>query len=633
MATPAIGTIPALPQYQPGALPLAGTEAFEIVNTTNATAAASYFILLSNAVGKVPGVLPSGSPNSNDLLTVLQASSGVPYSCMIGNLGIAAGNVPVGGSAGQILNKNSPTNYDASWSNITQFVTAGTALATSGTATSIVVAVASGGIGSTQIGTFAVQAANVATNAIGNVQLRQGSPLSVIGVAGNATANVADIIANATAGNVLQVNVGATGLIFGPASNGAPFNTTTLTNEGILFGQGTSTVGITAAGTTGYVLTGRGTALAPIFAQVSLTASVTGVLGVPFGGTNTSTLTQNGLVFGNGTSTVGITAAGATSLPLLGQGTPNAPIFGILPVIGGGTNTTTLTAHGVVIGQGTSTVTISAAGPATYIFAGNGTTLDPSFQSISSLMISTLSVTGGLTLLGLGTTGGSASIGSATVENIRYPNIQTAAYTVQATDLGSIIAFSTAALATCFLPQPQTSVGQSFAPGFFVDLVNFGSTAIFLAPASSNFTAIGAIITLNPRTFIRAISDGTNYQSLACGQLAVNRVNTAQSFSGGLRLTAYSVGTLSSGTYTTDSGLGPVQYLTNNGAFTMAAPLNDGELDVLVINSTSAGSITFAGFNVGSNTGDTYTTTSGNRFIAMIRRINGSTTYKWAALQ
>ena len=60
-----IGTIPALPQYQPAGLPLAGTEAFEIVNTTNATAAASYFLLVTDAVGKAPSVMTAAAPAVN----------------------------------------------------------------------------------------------------------------------------------------------------------------------------------------------------------------------------------------------------------------------------------------------------------------------------------------------------------------------------------------------------------------------------------------------------------------------------------------------------------------------------------------------------------------------------------------
>ncbi len=52
-----------------------------------------------------------------------------------------------------------------------------------------------------------------------------------------------------------------------------------------------------------------------------------------------------------------------------------------------------------------------------------------------------------------------------------------------------------------------------------------------------------------------------------------------------------------------------------------------------MINTTNASTLTLSGFSVGGNTGDAYTTTAANRFVFMLRRINGSTTYKWAALQ
>ncbi len=108
---------------------------------------------------------------------------------------------------------------------------------------------------------------------------------------------------------------------------------------------------------------------------------------------------------------------------------------------------------------------------------------------------------------------------------------------------------------------------------------------------------------------------------------------TAQAFSGGARITAFSIGTVSSGTTTLDSGNGPLQYLTNNGAFTLAAPANDGSLVLYVLNAGSAGSITFSGFTVSSNTGDALTTTNTNKFKIYVDRINSISSYVIKALQ
>lgn len=54
--------------------------------------------------------------------------------------------------------------------------------------------------------------AQIANNTVGNAQLRQGSARTVIGVTGNATANVADI--QGTTRQVLAVNTAGTGLVF-----------------------------------------------------------------------------------------------------------------------------------------------------------------------------------------------------------------------------------------------------------------------------------------------------------------------------------------------------------------------------------------------------------------------------------
>lgn len=86
-----------------------------------------------------------------------------------------------------------------------------------------------------------------------------------------------------------------------------------------------------------------------------------------------------------------------------------------------------------------------------------------------------------------------------------------------------------------------------------------------------------------------------------------------QTFSGGVNPSAFSIGTVSSGTATINCGNGPIQTLTNNGAFTMAMG-GTGSCVVEITNGASAGAITFSGFNQGTNSGDSLTTTNGNVF-------------------
>jgi hypothetical protein len=103
-----------------------------------------------------------------------------------------------------------------------------------------------------------------------------------------------------------------------------------------------------------------------------------------------------------------------------------------------------------------------------------------------------------------------------------------------------------------------------------------------------------------------------------------------QTVSGGANVTSKA---LTTGNITIDCGACPLQFIANNGAFTITAPANDGSCMLLVTNGASAGAITFTGFSVGSNTGDALTTTSANRFTISIWRINGTSGYRIAAHQ
>jgi len=107
-------------------------------------------------------------------------------------------------------------------------------------------------------------------------------------------------------------------------------------------------------------------------------------------------------------------------------------------------------------------------------------------------------------------------------------------------------------------------------------------------------------------------------------------VSGGQTLNGGFNFTPFA---LPAGNITVNALLGNYQWRTNNGAFTITAPANDSAVDILLINSGTAGGITWVGFTVGSNTGDLLTATSGERFIISIRRINAISTYVIKALQ
>lgn len=108
---------------------------------------------------------------------------------------------------------------------------------------------------------------------------------------------------------------------------------------------------------------------------------------------------------------------------------------------------------------------------------------------------------------------------------------------------------------------------------------------------------------------------------------------TTATITTGYTLTPGNLGTVSGGTTTLAGASGNYQYLTNNGAFTLAAPAADTAIDLLVTNGSSAGTITPSGFTVGSNTGDPVTNTNTSKFLWSIIRINGTSTYSVKALQ
>lgn len=103
-----------------------------------------------------------------------------------------------------------------------------------------------------------------------------------------------------------------------------------------------------------------------------------------------------------------------------------------------------------------------------------------------------------------------------------------------------------------------------------------------------------------------------------------------QTLSGGANVTSLS---LSTGNVTIDCGKVPLQFITNGGAFTITAPTNDGSCILLVANNATANTISFSGFSVGSNTGDSLDTTNTHKFSIFIWRINGTAGYRVAAHQ
>lgn len=201
---------------------------------------------------------------------------------------------------------------------------------------------------------------------------------------------------------------------------------------------------------------------------------------------------------------------------------------------------------------------------------------------------------------------------SASVTAIQWANFDTFIVTAASQTL-TLPAASTLQSQGGIVIQTAPGVGVSLAPNG-TDTIN-GANATLVIP--------GGMTTV-------ASTDGASAITVP---LAVSLSQTSQVLTGGFHPTAFSIGTVSSGTTTVDCGNGPIQSLTNGGAFTFTMSANDGECTVRVTNNGSAGTISFTGFSEGSNTGDALTTTNGNKFDIVLTRIGGNPHYLISALQ
>ncbi len=147
-----------------------------------------------------------------------------------------------------------------------------------------------------------------------------------------------------------------------------------------------------------------------------------------------------------------------------------------------------------------------------------------------------------------------------------------------------------------------------------------------IAPSPSNVAATTQFVAV----------EGGNTDYLFSPSQLVNgfqlaRLNVVdQVLSGGWNVTSRAIAT---GSFTVDFGLGPLQYISNNGAFTINAAGSDGQTLLQVTNTSLAGLITFSGFVTGSNTGDALTTTNGSVFSILLWRANGISNYYVMAQQ
>lgn len=179
-------------------------------------------------------------------------------------------------------------------------------------------------------------------------------------------------------------------VLVGAASNGITSLTPGTTNQVLVGNTGSDpSFGAVPAGAlpgSGQITLSNGTNITVTGSPVSLggtaTIGVSGTIGVANGGTGISNPTAHNILIGNGSSAMSqLTPSSSSGIPVVSQGVSADPVYGTASVAGGGTGSTTLTNHGVLLGQGTSAVTATAAGSAGQVLQSSGALADPTYST------------------------------------------------------------------------------------------------------------------------------------------------------------------------------------------------------------------------------------------------------------
>lgn len=258
----------------------------------------------------------------------------------------------------------------------------------------------------------------IGANKVTSAMIRQGVARSVIGVTGNATANVADI--QGTANQVLVVNSAGTALAFGqvnlaaaaavtgtlPSTLGGTDNAIYAIGD-LLQASATTTLARLAAVATGNVLLSGGVATISAWGKVGLTTHVSGQLPLANGGTAANLTASNGGIFYSTGSAGAILSGTATaSLPLL-SGASAAPTWATIgyptSATSGGVpyfSSTTVMASSAILnlnqlliggGAGNPPTTLGTTGTATTVLHGSATA--PTFSQIVAADVTTNTLT------------------------------------------------------------------------------------------------------------------------------------------------------------------------------------------------------------------------------------------------
>ena len=257
--------------------------------------------------------------------------------------------------------------------------------------------------------------------------------------------------------------------------------------------------GVGAATNTNALLIGTGGSLA-----ASGTGTITAT-SVPASGLTGSTLAS------------GVTASSLTSVGTIATGVWNGTA--VTPTYGG-TGLATLTAHGVLIGEGTSNVAVTAAGTTNYVLTAQGALADPTWAPapVTSVTNSdaslTISPTTGSVVASLNTAHANTFTGAQTLQSQLFSSTSETALTVN-TNNWAITTGYTLHFISSSVDVNVTGIVAGSA-GQLLILVNSGSHYITLTNKDASSTAANEIAVSNggsdmlgPNGIAWLIYDGT----------------------------------------------------------------------------------------------------------------------------